>query len=79
MKTISVGELKARFSEVLDAVRKGETVVVSYGRRREKVAAIVPYREARAQGKRTLGKLAGKARVRFARDFSITDEELLST
>jgi len=29
MKTISVGELKARFSEVLDAVRKGETVVVS--------------------------------------------------
>ena len=79
MKTISVGDLKARFSEVLDAVRKGETVVVSYGRRREKVAAIVPYREAGAQGKRRLGQLAGKARVRFARDFSIPDEELLST
>ena len=79
MKTISVSELKAQFSEVLDAVRKGEIVVISYGRRREKVAAIIPYRQARAHGKRTLGKLAGKARVRFSRDFSITDEDLLGT
>jgi prevent-host-death family protein len=78
MKTISVGDLKARFSEVLDAVRRGETVVVSYGRRGEKVAAIVSYREARARGKRALGKLAGRARVRFAGDFSITDAELRS-
>jgi len=39
--------------------------------------ASVPYWEARTHDKRTLGKLAGEARVRFARNFSITDEELL--
>jgi len=77
VKTISVGDLKARFSDVLDAVRAGETVVVSYGRRREKIAAIVPFRKLAARGKRPLGTLAGKARIRFARDFSITDEQLL--
>jgi len=77
MKTISVGDLKARFSEVMEAVRRGDTVVVSYGRRREKVAAIVPYRQIAKRGKRPLGTLAGKARIRFARDFSISDEELL--
>jgi PIN domain nuclease of toxin-antitoxin system len=31
MKTMTVGEFKSRFSEALDAVRDGETIVVSYG------------------------------------------------
>ena len=43
MKSIQVGELKARFSEVLSEVKAGKTVVISYGRKHEKVAALVPY------------------------------------
>ena len=43
MKTMTVGEFKARFSEALDAVRGGETIVVAYGRNRRKIAAMVPY------------------------------------
>jgi prevent-host-death family protein len=77
VKTISVGDLKARFSEVIEAVRQGETIIVSYGRRRERIAAIVPYRQVAKKGKRPLGTLARKARVRFAADFSISDEEFL--
>lgn len=77
MKSIQVGELKARFSEVLGAVKSGETVVISYGRKREKVAAIVPYPPAGGGARRKLGLLAGRARVRFAEDFAITDEDLL--
>jgi antitoxin (DNA-binding transcriptional repressor) of toxin-antitoxin stability system len=42
MKIMTVGECKAHFSEALDAVRDGETIVVSYGRNHRKVAAMVP-------------------------------------
>lgn len=78
MKTMTVGELKARFSEALDAVRGGETIVVAFGRNHEKVAAIVPYSELRTREKRRLGLLK-KVRVRFMKDFSVDDEELLSS
>ena len=77
MKSIQVGEFKAHFAEMLDAVKAGETVVISYGRKREKVAALVPYRQVRVPGRRRLGVLAGRARARFAKDFSIGEEELL--
>ncbi len=37
MKTLKIGELKAHFSEVLNLIRKGEKVVISYGKKEEKV------------------------------------------
>lgn len=77
MKSIQVGELKARFSEVLSEVKAGKTVVISYGRKHEKVAALVPYPLTAQPAVRTLGVLAGRAKARFAKDFSISDEELL--
>lgn len=43
MITIGVGKLKPNFSDILNDVRAGEEVVISYGRRKEKVAVIVPY------------------------------------
>jgi antitoxin (DNA-binding transcriptional repressor) of toxin-antitoxin stability system len=72
---MTVGEFKARFSEALDAVRDGETIVVSYGRNHRKVAAMVPYSELKPEKKRPLGLLKSKARIRFARDFTMTDDE----
>ncbi len=78
MKTLTVGEFKARFSEVLEAVRDGETVVVAYGRKHRKVAALVPYAQLPQSVERPLGLLKGKARVRFAKDFALRDESLLS-
>ena len=77
MQTIQVGEFKARFSEMIDSVRAGETIVVAYGRNQEKVAALIPYDQLPQRQPRRLGVLAGVASVGFADDFAISDEELL--
>ncbi len=77
MQTVQVGEFKARFSEIIESVKGGETVVVAYGRNQEKVAALIPYDQLPARQPRQLGVLAGKAGVRFGDDFAMTDEELL--
>ncbi len=78
MKTMTVGEFKTRFSEALEAVREGETIVVSYGRNHQKVAALVPYSDLKQRAKRPLGLLKGKAAVKFGEDFAIDDEAVLS-
>ena len=54
MKTLTVGELKAKFSEVLAQVRDGEKIIISFGRKREKVAVLVPYLQYRAKPERKL-------------------------
>ena len=77
MKTMTVGEFKSRFSEALDAVREGETIVVSYGRTHQKVAAMVPYSQLSTAMKRPLGLLKFKARVKFGREFALDDEQFL--
>ena len=43
MQTLTIGELKTSFSEVLKKLRSGQKIVISYGKKREKVAVIVPY------------------------------------
>ena len=43
MKTMSVGELKPNFSAAIAGVKAGEDIIISYGRKKEKVAAIIPY------------------------------------
>ncbi|MFN0316004.1 MAG: type II toxin-antitoxin system Phd/YefM family antitoxin [Burkholderiales bacterium] len=78
MPTMTIGEIKARFSDVLKSIQRGETVIVSYGKRREKIAAIIPYSQVAASTPRPLGLLKGKARCRIASDFSVTDEEFLA-
>ena len=46
MKTITVGELKAKFSEILELVRtQKEEIIIEYGKKRKKIAKIVPYEE----------------------------------
>ena len=55
MKTMTVGELKAQFSEVLGQMLKnGEPIAISYGKKKEKVAAIVPYSLIKPKTERTL-------------------------
>ena len=77
MKTMAVGELKTRFSKILEEIRQGEKVGISYGRSKKPIAMIVPYIE---QGKteRKIGILDGKTRIEFRDDFEMTAEELLA-
>lgn len=76
---MTVGELKARFSEVIDLVQKGEDVVISYGKKKEKIAVLIPFSQYERKPARTLGLLQGKASFEIAEDFKITDQELLSS
>lgn len=78
MKTMSVGEFKTHFSEVLDDVKHGEEIVVCYGRKKEKVAVVIPYEK---YGKKpvVLGVLEGVASYRFHDDFDMTDEDLIGS
>jgi len=80
MKSMTVGALKRNFSSVLEAVRRGESIIVEYGRTHEEVAVLVPFREyGAARGDRPLGLLAKQGSVRFDPDFSLSDEELLES
>jgi hypothetical protein len=76
MKTMSVGEFKAHFSEVLEDVKAGIGIAVTFGRKKEIIGYFVP-KSGKNKGKRKLGPLEGKAQVIFTEDFSMTDEELL--
>ena len=77
MKTMSVGQVKAEISEVLAGVQRGETVAVEYGRKKKKVAMIVPYPEDKPP--RRLGVLEGKMQYQWVGSGKITEEEFLNS
>jgi antitoxin (DNA-binding transcriptional repressor) of toxin-antitoxin stability system len=77
MKTMAFGELKTRFSKILEELRQGEKVGISYGRSKKPVAVLVPYGE-RGKAERKIGILDGKTRIEFRDDFEMTAEELLA-
>lgn len=74
---MQIGELKTHFSQVLERVRRGEKIVISYGRSRKNIAVIVPYSEYKGTNAIKLGFLRGKASYSFSDDFEMTPEELL--
>jgi prevent-host-death family protein len=78
MKTMQIGELKTHFSEVIERVKSGEKIVVSYGRKKENVAVIIPYSEFKRTRAIRIGLLKGKAGYKFKKDYEMTDEELLN-
>jgi antitoxin (DNA-binding transcriptional repressor) of toxin-antitoxin stability system len=77
MKAMPVGEIKRRFSEVLEEVKQGNKIGILYGRAKKPVAMVVPYTEKRAT-KRKVGILDGKIKIKFMSDFKMTAEELLA-
>lgn len=79
MKTLSIGDLKTHFSEVLDQVKQGETFIVCYGRKKKKVAALIPYEQLPSNKTRPLGLLEDSAHCYFDDDFKISDSELLNS
>ncbi len=75
MKTMSVGEFKTHFSEVVEQVKAGEKIAVTFGKKKEVIGYFLP--ELPKQEKRKIGILQGKASAEFSPDFKITDEEFL--
>ena len=74
MKSFPVGEFKANFSDIMKQVRAGEEIVITYGKKKEKLAVIVPYASYKGKGIK-LGLLEDKT-LTF-NDFEMTEDELL--
>ena len=79
MQVISVGDFKARFSEILNQVKKGQEIVISFGKQRKKVAVLMPYNQLKHRPQRKLGLLKGRASYRIHDNFKLSDEEILAS
>ncbi len=77
METFTIGELKTNFSEVLKKLRSGQEIVISYGKKREKVAVIVPYSAYASTAERSVGLLKDRAECIIHDDFEMSEEEIL--
>ena len=78
MYQLTVGEFKAKFSQILEKVLQGESFGITYGKSKKKVAALVPYKNTQSK-KIKLGLLKGKASFKIHPDFKMTDEEFLQS
>ena len=79
METLKVGELKSKFSHILQRVQAGEEIIISFGKKEKKIAVLVPYDKYVSDSTRPLGLLKGKAKCIIGDDFQISDEELLAS
>ncbi|MCL2654608.1 MAG: type II toxin-antitoxin system prevent-host-death family antitoxin [Coriobacteriia bacterium] len=79
MLTLPLAEAKTQFSQVMKKVRTGESVTVSYGKKREPIAVIIPFDDWSKLNRkpRKLGVLQGRGSVEFADDWAMTAEELI--
>lgn len=76
MEAFAVGEFKARFSELIDRVRAGEEIAISYGKKKEHVAVVIPYSSYKSNSIR-LGLLQHEM-LKIHDDFEMTENEFLA-
>ena len=76
MRTMTVGQFKAHFSEAIEWVRAGQKVAVTFGKNKELIGVFMQ-QPVEKSGKRKLGLLEGKAAAIFHSDFKISEEEFL--
>jgi prevent-host-death family protein len=76
MNTFTVGDFKTHFSEIIERVRAGEEIIISYGKKKENVAVLIPYAAYKTK-KIRLGLLQDKS-LKVHDDFKMTEEELLN-
>ena len=79
MKTLPVAEIRTNLSSLLKEVESGNEIGISFGRRKETIAVIVPIAEYKKIKERKLGSLKGKLTVEFKSDWKMTDEEFLNS
>ena len=77
MKTMQSANAKTHFSSVLKDVEAGNEIAITYGKKKQAIAVIIPYEKWKKNQKRKLGTLEGKMSVVFSDDFAMTDEELV--
>jgi prevent-host-death family protein len=78
MKSVAVGEFKAQFSSIIKELQEGHPITITYGKKRTKLAVLVPYDQFVKSAERQIGVLQGKASYVMHDDFTITDEAFLT-
>jgi prevent-host-death family protein len=78
MKSVAVGEFKAQFSSIIKDLQEGHPITITYGKKRTKLAVLVPYDQFVKSAERQIGVLQGKASYVMHDDFTITDEAFLT-
>jgi hypothetical protein len=76
MKTMTVGEFKTRFSDVVDWIKQGKKIAVTYGKKKEVIGYFIPELP-ESDSKRNLGIMKGKAKVSFHPGFKMDEKEFL--
>jgi antitoxin (DNA-binding transcriptional repressor) of toxin-antitoxin stability system len=79
MKTLQLAEAKTHFSSVMQDIQAGNEVAISYGKKKQTIAVIIPYEQWKKSKKRELGTLKGKVKVKFSKDFKMSDGELINS
>ena len=79
MKSVAVGEFKAQFSSIIKELQEGHPIAITYGKKRTKLAVLVPYDQYVKSAKRQIGILQGKAKYNIHGDFKLTDEAFLTS
>jgi len=78
MKSVAVGEFKAQFSSIIKELQEGHPITITYGKKRMKLAVLVPYDQFIKSAERQIGLLQDKASYVMHDDFKITDEAFLT-
>ncbi len=73
MKTMSVGEFKSQFSDVLKLIEKGDSIAITYGKQKKTKAILSPFKE--KDVKRKLGVLKSKGSFKFIGGHNTTEKE----
>lgn len=76
MKTLPVGEFKTHFSDILKEVQSGEEIIITYGRNKKSVAALIPISEYKQQNTIKMGLLKDQT-YSITEDFEMTEEEFI--
>jgi antitoxin (DNA-binding transcriptional repressor) of toxin-antitoxin stability system len=66
-------EVQNHLATLLRKVQTGSGIAITFGKKREIIAVIVPYVNYKRSRKRRLGTLKGKMKVIFAKDFTMAD------
>jgi hypothetical protein len=78
MKTLSVGDFKAHFSDVIKLIQKGEIIAVTFGKSKKVIGyfGANPGKQEKKK-RRKLGILQDKIEYQFNEGWYMSDEELI--
>jgi antitoxin (DNA-binding transcriptional repressor) of toxin-antitoxin stability system len=80
MKTMTTAKFKANFSSVVEELKKGNDVAITYGRNKTPLATMVPQSKFKKPNfSVTLGDLKDQGKTYKLHNFEMTDDELLSS